>query len=118
MAAGDVVIARDMILDGKNGNMRMLWGTVTLDGGNPTPIALANYLASIDAAVVSMEGSVAPGDDPTSVTSAISGTTVNVYAWKHTTGGAAGNPTVIASTENTRLVNFFAIGPKKVIANT
>ena len=114
MAAGDVVIVRDVTFgNGQAGDMRLIFGTVTLDGGNPTPIALANYLAAVDAAVVSMEGSVAPGDDPTSVTSAISGTTVNVYAWKHTTGGVAGNPTVIASTENTRLVNWFAIGPKK-----
>ena len=113
MAAGDVVIVRDVSFrGGAKGDVRMVWGTVTLDGSNPTPVLLSGYLSAVDAAVVSMEGSVAPGDDPTSVTSAISGATVNVYAWKHTTGGAAGNPTVIASTENTRLVNWFAIGPK------
>ena len=98
---------------GMPGSVRMLWGTVTLDGGNPTPVTLTNYLTAVDAATVSLEGSVAPGDDPTSVTSAVSGTTLNVYAWKHTTGGAAGNPTLIASTENTRLVNWFAVGPSK-----
>ena len=110
MAAGDVVIVRDVTFkQGMQGDIRMLWGTVTLDGANPTPIALANYLSAVDAAVVSMEGSVAPGDDPTSVTSAVSGTTVNVYAWKHTTGGAAGNPTLVAST-GTETFNWIVCG--------
>jgi hypothetical protein len=108
MAAGDVVITRDFLIDQNAGNERMVIGNVTLDGGNPTPIALAGYLASIDAAVVSMEGSVAPGLDPSAITSAISTTTVNVYAWKVT---GAGDTTLIASTDNARLVNFVAIGP-------
>lgn len=111
MAAGDVVIVRDITFGrGGRGDFRMLCGTVTLDGGNPTPIALANYLSAIDAAVVSMEGSVAPGVDPSLVTSAISGTTINVYAWKIT--GVA-DATLVASADNARLVNWFAIGPKK-----
>ena len=87
--------------------------TVTLDGGNPTPIALANYLKEIDAAVVSLEGSTATGADPNQVTSAISSTTINVYAWKVTAGGAGGNPTEVASTDNARLVNWLAFGPTK-----
>lgn len=113
MAAGDVVITRDVTFGkGAKGDIRLVFGTVTLDGGNPTPVALAGYLSAIDAAVVNLEGSVAPGADPNQVSSAISATTLNVYAWKVTTGGAAGNPTEIASTNNTFLVNFFAIGPK------
>ena len=111
MAAGDVVIVRDVLIDRNAGNERLIMGTVTLDGGNPTPIALSAYLTAIDAAVVSMEGSVAPGADPNSVTSAISTTTLNVYAWKVTAGGAAGNPTEVASANNARLVNFIAFGP-------
>ena len=116
MAAGDVVVVRDVMFD-RHG-LRLLVGTLTLDGANPTPIALSGYLDAVDAAVVSMEGSVAPADDPVVISSAVSGTTVNVYAWKHTTGGAAGNPTLIASTDNARLVNWFAIGPAKVQKNT
>ena len=113
MAAGDVVIVSDVVLGSgaAAGNPRLIVGTVTLDGGNPTPIALAGYLTAVSAAVVGIEGSTATGADPNQVTSAISGTTVNVYAWKVTTGGAAGNPTEIASSDNARLVNFFAIGP-------
>ena len=113
MAAGDVVIAGDFTLgQGRGGDVRFVYGTVTLDGGNATPIDLSGELSSILAAVVSMEGTAAPAADPNSVTSAISGTTVNVYAWKVTTGGAAGNPTEIASTDNARLINFIAIGLK------
>lgn len=107
MAAGDVKIT----LDTKRGigvdQIRVLGGTVQLDGGNPTPIALANYLREVKGAVVSMEGSGAPGDDPSMLSSAISGTTVNVYAWKNT-GGT--DPTLVASTDNTRLVNWLAWG--------
>jgi len=110
VAAGDVVIVQDVTLrDGTKGDFRILTGTVVLDGGNPTPIALANYLSAIDGAVVSMEGSAAPGADPSAVTSAISGTTLNVYAWKIT---AVGDATLIASTNNARLVNWIAMGPK------
>ncbi len=111
MAAGDVVIARDVKFD-RHG-LRLIVGTVVLDGGNPTPIELSGYLASVDMAVVSMDGSVAPGADPTLVTSSVSGTVVNVYAWKATTSGAGGNADLIASTNNTRLVSFFAIGTAK-----
>lgn len=112
MAAGDVTIVRDVEIP--RSNLRLIVGTVVLDGGNPTPIELSGYVSAVDMAVVSMDGSVAPGDDPTHVTSSVTGTLVNVYAWTHTTGGAAGNPTLIASTNNTRLISFFAIGAGKV----
>ena len=115
MAAGDVVIARDMPID-RHG-LRLVTGTVTLDGGNPTPIALT-MLASVDMAVVSMDGSVAPGADPVLVTSSVSGTTINVYAWKATTAGAGGNADLIASTNNARIVSFMALGVNKVEAVT
>ncbi len=113
MAAGDVTIDVDFVLgQGRGGDIRMMGGTVTLDGSNETPVALASYMASIQMAVVTMDGSAAPAADPNSVTSVISGTTINVYAWKVTTGGAAGNPTEVASANNARLVNWFAIGLK------
>ena len=115
MAAGDVVIVGDVLL-GESGK-RMLWGTVILDGGNPTPVTLTNQLASVEFAIANLEGSAATGADPNQVTSAITGTTLNVYAWKVTNGGAAGNPTEIASTDNARLVNWLAIGPRIARAN-
>jgi hypothetical protein len=114
MAAGDVVITQDVqVGKGGAGRVRLIFGTVTLDGGNPTPIDLSAYLQLLYGAVVSIEGSAATGADPNQVSSAISGATVNVYAWKVTTGGAAGNPTEIASTDNARLVNFIAFGASK-----
>lgn len=116
MAAGDVTIVRDVAFD--RHNLRLIVGTVVLDGSNPTPIELSGYLASVDMAVVSMDGSAAPGADPTFITSSVSGTVVNVYAWKVTTAGAAGNPDLIASTNNARLVSFFALGTGKVIKIT
>ena len=110
MASGDVVITTDFVAGHRpEGGGRVVGGTVTLDGGNPTPIDLSGYLSAIGVAVVSIEGSVALGDDPNALTSAISGTTVNVYAWKNATGT---DPTQIASTDNARLVNFIAIGER------
>ena len=108
MAAGDVAITGDAVFG--NG-LRLLTGTVVLDGGNPTPVTLTNYFASLSFGLATMDGSVAPGADPNYVTYNVSGTTLNVYAWKVTTGGAAGNPTLIASTDNARIVDWFAIGP-------
>lgn len=111
MAAGDVVITRTTCFgNGNHGDEMMVCGTVTLDGGNATPIDLSGILSAIDGAVVSMEGSGAPGSDPSQITSAISSTTLNVYAWK-VTGQA--DTALIASADNARLVNFMAFGPKK-----
>lgn len=105
MAAGDVVITADTLL---GSGLRLVVGTVTLDGGNPTPISLIGYMESVSAGVVSYEGSGAPADDPNMVTSSVSAATLNVYAWKNTNGT---DPTQTASSDNARLVNFIAIGP-------
>ncbi len=105
MAAGDVVITADTLL---GSGFRLVAGTVQLDGGNPTPVALIGYLESVSAGVVGYEGSGAPADDPNMVTSAVSAATLNVYAWKNFDGT---DPTQIASSNNARLVNFIAIGP-------
>lgn len=110
MAAGDVTIIRDVTFhDGMAGRVRLLWGTVQLDGSNPTPVTLTNYVQAIDQAVVSIDGSSAPGLDPQAITSSVSGTTINVYAWQAV---SAANCTLTASTNNARLVNWMAIGPK------
>lgn len=105
MAAGDVVI------HGHSGRshrgVRLVWGQVTLDGGNPTPIDLAPYMSVCLGGAVSIQGSTAPGDDPSLVTCAASGDDLNVYAWKNT-GGT--DPTLVASTDNARIVNFIAWG--------
>src|SRR3990167_7397423 len=113
MAAGDVTITADQTFGrGFKGDLRMIMGTVVLDGENPTPVLLTNYLSAIFAAQATMSGSAATDADPNQITALINGTSLDIYAWKVTTGGAAGNPTEIASTDNTRVINWLAIGPK------
>lgn len=106
---GDTVIGPGR---GERGQLRMLMGTVVLDGNNPTDIALANYLSAIFGAGGSISGSSATGADPNQISVNINGTTLDIYAWKVTTGGAGGNPTEVASTDNARVINWWAVGPK------
>lgn len=113
MAAGDVVIRGDYIFGSKSkGSPRILFGHVTLDGGNPTPIALSGYFSNITEspihAVVSLQGTASPDLDPSAITSAVSTTTVNVYAWKV---NSTTNCNLEASTNNAAIVDWIAIGP-------
>ena len=80
---------------------------VALDGSNPTSVA--HGLTTCLAVFVQLVGSAAPGDSTSVLTAVINGANIDVYAWKHTTGGAAGNPTLIAST-GTETFNWIAIG--------
>lgn|SRR5574341_363024 len=80
---------------------------VALDGSNPTSVA--HGLTTCVAAFAQLVGSAAPGDSTSILTAVINGANIDVYAWKHTTGGAAGNPTLIAST-GTETFNWFAVG--------
>ncbi len=105
MAAGDVVIIADTLL---GSGLRLVTGTVTLDGSNPTPVSLIGYMESVSNGVATLEGSAALADDPNQITVAVSGATLNIYAWKNT---STSNPTYAASTNNARLVHWFAIGP-------
>ena len=104
MAAGDVTVTGDAVLP--NG-LRLMVGTVVLDGGNPTPVTLTTYMSSVLFGMATMDGSAATGDDPNYVTSNVSATTLNIYAWKNTSGT---DPTMIASTDNARLIDWLAIG--------
>lgn len=83
---------------------KVICGTMALDGGNPTPIVTG--LRAIDAVAVTLEGSATPGDGASVLTYAISGGTVNVYAWQNT-GGT--DPTLTASTD-TDTFSFIIIG--------
>ena len=85
-------------------------GTVSLDGSNPTPIDLSTYMSSVLTGVATLQGSTATGADPNQVSVVVNGSTLDVYAWKVTTGGASGNPTEVASTDSARLIHWFAIG--------
>jgi hypothetical protein len=82
-------------------------GETALDASNPTPVATG--LTTVVAFSATLKGTAAPGDSTSVLTADISGATVNVYAWKHTTGGAAGNPTLVAST-GTESFYWVAIG--------
>lgn len=77
---------------------------MALDGSNPT--AWATGLTTVVAACVSLAGAVAPGLGTSVLTYAISGATVNVYAWKPT---GAGDTTLIAST-GTETFSGIAVG--------
>ena len=77
---------------------------VALDGSNPTPVA--HGLTTCLAAFVQLVGTAAPGVGTSVLTCAISGASINVYAWKVT---GAGDTTLIAST-GTETFNWIAIG--------
>lgn len=68
-------------------------GETALDGSNPTPVATG--LTTVVAFVATLKGTAAPGDNTSVLTADISGATVNVYAWKNTSGT---DPTLVAST--------------------
>lgn len=83
---------------------KIICGTMALDGSNPT--AITTGLRVIDAVSLVLEGSAAPADGASVLTYAISGGTVNVYAWQNT-GGI--DPTLAASTD-TDTFSFVIIG--------
>lgn len=79
-------------------------GEATLDGTNPTPIA--SGLGTIISAIAVLKGSAAPGVGTSILTCVISGTTINVYAWKPT---SSSDTTLIAST-GTESFYWVAVG--------
>lgn len=80
-------------------------GQLTLDGSNPTPAATG--LATIVNCTASYQGTAAPGLDPTALSVNPNGTNLDVYAWKPT---AAGDATLIASTNATAIVSWMCVG--------
>lgn len=105
MAAGDVDITADTLL---GSGLRLVVGTVTLDGSNPTAVDLSGYMEAVLTGVATIEGAGALADDPNQVTTAVSLQVLSIYAWKNTSGT---DPTFVASANNSRLVNWMAIGP-------
>lgn len=86
------------------GGLRVAAGEATLGGTNPT--AVVTGLTSITAVILTIKGSTTPGDDPVQVTYAVSGGTLNIYAWKNN----GTDPTLVASTDNARVIGWFAVG--------
>lgn len=79
-------------------------GTTKLDGSNPTPVL--HGLTTVVAHMANPRGTAAP-NDPVQVTTDVSGTTLNLYGWKHT---SATNTALTASTNNTVDVDWVAVG--------
>ena len=97
----------NLLTTGVAGGYMVARGETALDGGNPTPVATG--LTAVVAFTATLKGTAAPGAGTSVLTADISGTTVNVYAWKPTTGGAAGNPDLVAST-GTESFYWVAVG--------
>jgi len=104
MAAGDVVIKAHTRRSVRG--FRFVAGEVTLDGGNPTPVDLGDYMRECLGGVVTLKATATPGDDPVSFSVGVSGDTLNVYAYKHD----GTDPTLVASTNNAAVVSFIAWG--------
>ena len=83
---------------------KMVYGTVALDGSNPTTVATG--LRVIDAVLLSLTGSVAPGLSTSSLSYTTSGGTLSIYAWEPT---GAGDTTLVAS-NGTETVAYVVIG--------
>lgn len=79
-------------------------GEAALDGSNPTPIVTG--LTTCIAAVATLKGNAAPGDNTSVLTTQIGTANFDVYAWKNT-GGT--DPTLVAST-GTESFYWIAIG--------
>ena len=82
-----------------------VFGTVTLDGSNPTGVDLSGYGRTVLMGIVSLEATSAPGDATHVVTCNPSASTLNIYAWMPTSGS---DPTLVAST-NTEVVSYMAL---------
>ncbi len=116
MAAGDVTIKSAVVLDGADrqgggvGNVVLVVGKVQLDGGNPTPVALARFGAEVLFGLATIAGSATPGVGaaavPYVVTANPNGSTLDVRAFANT---LAGDATPLASTEAVTEVNFVAL---------
>lgn len=79
-------------------------GEVALDGSNPTPVVTG--LKSLSSVSLTLKGSAAPGVGTSVLTYAVSGGTINIYAWKVT---SSADTTLIAST-GTETVSYVATG--------
>jgi hypothetical protein len=89
-----------------SGKLRIVTGTVALDGSNPTSVDLSGKLHTIVAASLSLAGSSAPGVGTSVLTYAASDAVLSIYAWKVT---GAGDTTLVAST-GTETVSYAVIG--------
>lgn len=82
---------------------------VTLGGANPTTVQFKEMIKVLGAQITLVQ-SATPGLDPADFTYVVDGTNpnqVDVYAWKYTSNA---NPTLVASTNNTAVINVMVVG--------
>lgn len=93
-AAADTA-AEGQVLIGAGDNVKVVSGSGTLDGSNPTPVTTG--LTVVTGGLASLKKSTAPGVATSNLTTSWSGSdgALNVYAWKVT---ATGDSTQVAST--------------------
>lgn len=103
-AAADSAATGSVLLADAPTGLRMVAGEVALDGSNPTPVVTG--LSTIVGVGLALKGSTAPGDNTSVVTYDTSGGTLNLYAWKNTSGS---DPTLVAST-GTETVGYTVFG--------
>lgn len=91
---------------GNKGSLIVATGSGTTGtGANPVAVdaKALHGIGTVLGAVVSRNEAAAPGADPNAYSCAWTGSTLNLYRWKVTTGGAAGNPDEVASTHDVNL---------------
>ena len=88
----------------------MVWGTITLDGTNPTPVELGNYMSAVHVGVASIVATGPTGDDLNQVCVNTSGTSLNIEVYKNSSGS---DPTMVDSTDNSATIAWFAVGANK-----
>lgn len=86
---------------------RMVFGTVALDGSNPTDVVIPRLAPGerIKFGMACQNVSVAPGDSTEEVTVTWTAMTLSIYGWMNTTGT---DPTLVAST-GTQSIAYMAI---------
>lgn len=96
--------AAGVVVAGAAAGYKIARGSVTLDGSNPTSVS--HGLNTVVAHCVSIDSTLAP-NDPSVVTSAVNGSTLNIYAWKPT---SAATTTLVASAVTDVNVEWVAVG--------
>jgi hypothetical protein len=79
----------------KSNEFKIYAGEAALDGSNPTPVITPLHV--VLGATLSLKNGTAPGVGTSVLTYALSGSTVNVFAWQPT---SSANPTLVASPGN------------------
>ncbi len=110
-----VVVAGSVTPDvgGSTGDYVLIWGHVTLDGTNPTTVDLSAYVQEVSFGVANIVATSTPGDDPivVCVNNGYEGASASLLIEAYKTNGT--DPTLVDSTDNSTVIAWFAVGPRK-----